>query len=254
MPEEHNRRLTDHMSSLLLTHSLVANENLAREGIDGDGVRLVGNTMIDTLLANVAEARRAAVWRDFDLTEGGYVLATLHRPALVDVPELLAETMSALAAVARELPVVFPVHPRTRARLEAIGFDPESAVVLVEPLSYRPFLSLEAGAAAVVTDSGGVQEETTALGIPCFTLRDNTDRPVTVTEGTNLVIGLDPARITEIPALLAQRPGERQVPPLWDGAAGGRAAEAIEAFLGLAPAATGSRAGATAPVAGRPMP
>ena len=255
MPEEHNRRLTDHMSSLLLTHSLVANENLAREGIDGDGVRLVGNTMIDTLFANVARARKLAVWRRFGLRSGGYVLATLHRPALVDVPELLAETMGALASVARELPVVFPVHPRTRARLEAIGFDQEGAVLLVEPLSYRPFLSLEAGAAAVVTDSGGVQEETTALGVPCFTLRDNTDRPVTVTEGTNVVIGLDPGRITEIPALLAQRPAERQVPPLWDGAAGGRAAEEIEAFLGLArPAAAGRRVGAAAPVAGRPMP
>jgi UDP-N-acetylglucosamine 2-epimerase (non-hydrolysing) len=259
MPEEHNRRLTDHLSSLLLTHSLDGNDNLAREGIHPDGVRLVGNTMIDTLFANVGRARRLAVWRRLGLRSGGYLLVTLHRPALVDDPDLLAATMGALVSIARELPVVFPVHPRTRARLEAIGVD-HRGVHLVEPLPYRRFLSLQAGARAVVTDSGGVQEETTALGVPCFTLRENTERPVTVTHGTNVVLGLDPARLAEIPDRHTRARVKAQAPPLWDGAAGPRAAVEIERFLGLVPApsgrpdATTPRGAPLVPIAGRPMP
>jgi UDP-N-acetylglucosamine 2-epimerase (non-hydrolysing) len=218
MPEEHNRRLTDHMSALLLTHSEEANENLAAEGIDGDRVVLVGNTMIDTLLANVERARELAAWREFGLENRGYVLVTLHRAALVDDPELMVET-----------PVLFPVHPRTRDRLRSFGPVAEG-VKLVAPLAYTPFLSLQTGAAAVVTDSGGIQEETTALGIPCFTLRDNTERPVTVSHGTNVVLGLDPSRLAEIPARL-RHPRRNVVPPLWDGMAGNRAAVAIEQFV-----------------------
>ena len=210
MPEEHNRRIADHLSSLLLTHSREAEENLAREGIAGDHVVLVGNTMIDALVANVRKARRLAVWRRLGLRAGGYVLVTLHRPALVDVPELLARTMTALESVARELPVVFPVHPRTLARLRDLGRADNRRVLLLEPQPYRRFLSLEAGAAAVVTDSGGVQEETTALGVPCFTLRDNTERPVTVNEGTNTVLGLEPERIADLPRLLRERPSVRR--------------------------------------------
>lgn len=233
MPEEHNRRLADHLSTLLLTHSREAAENLGREGISGDKVVFVGNTMIDTLLANVRRSRRLAAWRRLGLRAGGYVLVTLHRPALVDDPELLIRTMRALEAVARDIPVVFPVHPRTLERLVTLGYVASKRLVVATPLPYRRFLSLEAGAAAVVTDSGGVQEETTALGVPCFTLRDNTERPVTVTDGTNTVLGLDPDRIAELPGLLAKRPSERRVPPLWDGQAGARAAEAIERVLGI---------------------
>jgi UDP-N-acetylglucosamine 2-epimerase (non-hydrolysing) len=236
MPEEHNRRLTDHLSTLLLTHSQDAGENLEREGIVGESVVFVGNTMIDTLLANVRRARRLAMWRRVGLRAGSYVLVTLHRPALVDDQELLARTMRALEAVARDVPVVFPVHPRTLDRLSRLGFVASNRLVITSPLPYRRFLSLEAGAAAVVTDSGGVQEETTALGVPCFTLRDRTERPVTVSHGTNTVLGLDPDRIAEIPALLADRSAQRRVPPLWDGNAGERAARAIEQALGLAPA------------------
>jgi UDP-N-acetylglucosamine 2-epimerase (non-hydrolysing) len=227
MPEEHNRRLTDHLSALLLTHSESANENLAAEGIPDERVRLVGNTMIDTLLASVDAARELAVWREHGLEAGGYLLATLHRPALVDRPELLARAMAALASVARELPVVFPVHPRTKRNLEAAGLD-TPGVVLTPPLSYLSFLSLEAGAAAVVTDSGGVQEETTALGVPCFTLRDTTERPVTVTHGTNVVVRLDPEAILTIPGRLSAGVPAAEGPPLWDGRAGERAADAIE--------------------------
>jgi UDP-N-acetylglucosamine 2-epimerase (non-hydrolysing) len=236
MPEEHNRRVADHLSTLLLTHSQDAHENLEREGITGEAVVFVGNTMIDTLLANVRKARRLAVWRRFGLRAASYVLVTLHRPALVDDTDLLGRTMRALEAVAREVPVVFPVHPRTLDRLTTLGFVASERLVVATPLPYRRFLSLQAGAAAVVTDSGGVQEETTALGVPCFTLRDNTERPVTVTHGTNTVLGLDPDRIADVPALLAERPAERGVPPLWDGRAGERAAEAIERALGVAPA------------------
>ena len=171
MPEEHNRRLTDHLSSLLLTPSEDANENLELEGIGGASVVFVGNTMIDTLFANIDVARNLAAWEEFGLTRSGYVLVTLHRPALVDDPTLILSTVAALEEVARDVPVLFPVHPRTRARLAAGGLSPER-VQLVDPQPYRRFLSLQSGAAAVVTDSGGIQEETTALGIPCFTLRD----------------------------------------------------------------------------------
>jgi UDP-N-acetylglucosamine 2-epimerase (non-hydrolysing) len=230
MPEEHNRRLTDHVSTLLLTPSEDGNENLAAEGIAPERVRLVGNTMIDTLLANVGRARALAAWEDYGVASRDYVLVTLHRPALVDSPELLHDTMVGLERIAEELPVVFPVHPRTRARLSALGLD-RGRVQLVEPQPYNRFLSLEAEAGAVVTDSGGVQEETTVLGVPCFTLRENTERPVTVTHGTNLVLGLEPSRLAEIPERLGA-PRPHLVPPLWDGQAGGRAADEVERLLG----------------------
>jgi UDP-N-acetylglucosamine 2-epimerase (non-hydrolysing) len=227
MPEEHNRRIADHLSTLLLTHSEDANANLAAEGIPEERVAFVGNTMIDTLLASLDAARSLESWREYGLEPGKYALVTLHRPSLVDVPELLARTIDALDEVARTLPVIFPVHPRTRHTLEAEGLTEHTSVVLTEPLSYRPFLSLEADAAAVVTDSGGIQEETTVLGVPCFTLRDNTERPVTVSLGTNTVLGLEPEALREIPSLLGDRP-PAQVPPLWDGRAGERAADAVE--------------------------
>jgi UDP-N-acetylglucosamine 2-epimerase (non-hydrolysing) len=229
MPEEHNRRLTDALSTLLLTHSEEAADNLVAEGVPLDSVAFVGNTMIDTLFANLDAARAEPAFPGLGLEERRYVLVTLHRPALVDDPDLLAQTVQALEVVAQTLPVVFPVHPRTRARLENLGIQPQG-ILLTGPLDYCSFLSLEASAAAVVTDSGGVQEETTALGVPCFTLRDNTERPVTITHGTNTLLGLDPVRLAEIPRRLeTRRPSV--VPPLWDGRAGERAAAEIEALL-----------------------
>jgi UDP-N-acetylglucosamine 2-epimerase (non-hydrolysing) len=234
MPEEHNRRLTDHLSTLLLTHSEDANENLAAEGIDEEAVELIGNTMIDTLVANIARARRRAAWRDYGLKQRNYVLVTLHRARLVDDPELIRRTVAALEEVASEIPVLFPVHPRTRVRLAELNGDGPKRVGLAPPLPYTEFLSLQAGAAAIVTDSGGIQEESTALGIPCFTLRDNTERPVTVTHGTNQILGLDPAALTEVPARL-RKTKRNVVPPLWDGRAGERAAKAIERLLDVAP-------------------
>jgi UDP-N-acetylglucosamine 2-epimerase (non-hydrolysing) len=232
MPEEHNRVVTDHLSRLLLTHSDEANAWLAAEGIPNDRqeVAFVGNTMIDTLLASIGAARALEACRDLGVDPGVYILVTLHRPGLVDDSELLERTIAALDEVARSFPVVFPVHPRTQRNLEAAGLANRTNVILGPPLPYRQFLSLEADAAAVITDSGGVQEETTVLGVPCFTLRTNSERPVTERLGTNTVLGLDPEAMRQVPSLLTeQRPG--QIPPLWDGRAGERAADAVERLL-----------------------
>jgi UDP-N-acetylglucosamine 2-epimerase (non-hydrolysing) len=223
MPEEHNRKLTDHLADVLLTHSEIANENLRREGIDA-GVHLFGNTMIDSLLAHVDAARAREPWQRLGVEPGAYGLVTLHRPALVDDPEMLAATVDGLEELARTLPLVFPVHPRTRLPRTPAG------VIATEPLGYLDFLGLEAEARLVLTDSGGVQEETSALGIPCFTLRENTERPVTVELGTNTVLGLRPDRIAEIPPLLGDAPAPRPI-PLWDGRAGERAAAVLARFV-----------------------
>jgi UDP-N-acetylglucosamine 2-epimerase (non-hydrolysing) len=230
MPEEHNRRLTDHVSSLLLTHSEDADANLRAEGIASARIERVGNTMVDTLLAHRDAAVAREAWHANGLEFGAYVLVTLHRPALVDSADLLGRTASALSELGAAIPVVFPVHPRTRARLEELGRQVAN-VQLLEPLSYLDFLSLELGAAAVLTDSGGVQEETTALGVPCFTLRATTERPVTVTHGTNTVLGLEPERVADLPALMATTRRVARRPELWDGHAGARAAAAISRLV-----------------------
>lgn len=226
MPEEINRIVVDHLSAALFIHSADAAENLEAEGAPSERVHLVGNTMIDTLAAleESIRGREAAARLGFE--QGSYILVTLHRPALVDGP-LLADAMSALGDVAHQLPVLFPVHPRTRARLRQLGLDSQKGVTLAEPAGYLDFLSLEADAAAVLTDSGGIQEETTWLGVPCFTLRDNTERPVTVRAGTNTLLGLDPRRIADIPALLGGAKASPQRPDFWDG----HAAERIGAVL-----------------------
>jgi UDP-N-acetylglucosamine 2-epimerase (non-hydrolysing) len=225
MPEEHNRVVADHLSSILLTHSASAVDNLAREGIAGPHVHLVGNTMIDSLLEHVEAARAAAPWAALGVEPRGYGLVTLHRPALVDDPALLRETIDALRELASEQPVVFPVHPRTRARLDELAVD-TTGVVLTAPLGYLDFLGLEAEARFVLTDSGGVQEETSALGVRCFTLRDTTERPITVELGTNTLLGLQPERIREIPTLL-RTPRRPEPLPLWDGRAGQRSADVL---------------------------
>jgi UDP-N-acetylglucosamine 2-epimerase (non-hydrolysing) len=225
MPEEVNRVITDHLARLLLTTLESGVRNLAAEHVPAERVIPVGNTMIDTLLANEAEARGLATWRDFDFDAKRYVLVTLHRPTLVDDGDMLGRAIAALDELAETLPVIFPVHPRTRRNLRR---RPER-VLLTEPLPYRRFLSLETEAAAVLTDSGGIQEETTVLGVRCFTLRANTERPETE-QGTNVLLGLDPGAIRRIPALLEQ-PVPGVIPKQWDGHAGVRAAEAIAAAL-----------------------
>ena len=226
MPEEINRIATDHLSSICFLHSSEAVDNLAAEDVPAERLKFVGNTMIDTLVALEERFRARDAAAATGVEAGSYLLVTLHRPALVDGP-LLADAMGALAGVADELPVVFPVHPRTRARLAGLGFTDHPNVHLSEPVGYLDFLSLEADAAAVLTDSGGIQEETTYLGVPCFTLRDNTERPVTLRAGTNTLLGLDPARIAEIPGLLSAATKKRQVPEKWDGRAARRIARVL---------------------------
>jgi len=228
MPEEINRVLTDAISDLLLTPSADADANLAREGIAGPHVVRVGNAMIDSLVAHLPRARAAEEPARQGLTAQGYALLTLHRAGNVDDPSRLARLLDGARAVAARLPVVFPVHPRTRARIAALGGDAAAGLRLIEPLGYLAFLGLQADAKLVLTDSGGVQEETTALGVPCLTLRDNTERPVTVDEGTNTVVGDDPARIAAATAEILDGGGKRgRVPALWDGATGPRVATAI---------------------------
>jgi UDP-N-acetylglucosamine 2-epimerase (non-hydrolysing) len=226
MPEEVNRVITDVLSEHLFLHSDEAVDNLRAEGIEERRMHFVGNTMIDTLAALEGRFRGADAAGSLGVEPGGFMLVTLHRPSLVDGP-LLAETMDQLAAVARELPVVFPVHPRTRKMLGGAESQ-HPGLHLTDPLGYIDFLSLLADAGAVLTDSGGIQEETTYLGVPCFTLRANTERPVTIRAGTNTLLGLDPAAISGIPAALAERPAERpDPPPLWDGHAAERIADVI---------------------------
>jgi UDP-N-acetylglucosamine 2-epimerase (non-hydrolysing) len=230
MPEEVNRIVADRFSAQLFLHSDEAIGNLRAEGIPDERMHLVGNTMIDTLVALEDRFRAAGAAARLGLEPGSYALVTLHRPALVDGP-LLPETVAQLAALAREMPVVFPVHPRTRKMMESIDSE-HPGLQLSEPLGYLDFLSLLADSGAVLTDSGGIQEETTYLGIPCFTLRDNTERPVTIRAGTNTLLGLDPAAIAGIPAALAARgDAPSQPPPLWDGHAAERIADVVLAGI-----------------------
>jgi UDP-N-acetylglucosamine 2-epimerase (non-hydrolysing) len=226
MPEEVNRIVADRFAEYLFLHSEEATENLRAEGIPAERMHFVGNTMIDTLVALEDRFRAAGSAARLGVEPGSYALVTLHRPALVDGP-LLPETVAQLAALAREMPVVFPVHPRTRKMMESVESD-HPGLSLIDPLGYLDFLSLLADAGAVLTDSGGIQEETTYLGIPCFTLRDNTERPVTVSAGTNTLLGLDPAAIASIPAALASRDSApSEPPPLWDGHAAERIADVL---------------------------
>ena len=226
MPEEVNRIVADRFARWLFMHSAEAADNLRAEGLPEERMQMVGNTMIDTLVALEGRFRAAGAAGGLGLSPGSYLLVTLHRPALVDGP-LLAETMRRLTALAAEMPVVFPVHPRTRKMMEG-GAAEHPGLLLSEPLGYLDFLSLLADAGAVLTDSGGIQEETTYLGVPCFTLRDNTERPVTISEGTNTLLGLDPEAISRIPALLADRRTDpAEPPPLWDGRAAERIADVI---------------------------
>lgn len=220
MPEEVNRVLTDQLSSLLFTHSPEASEHLLREGCSERDIHVVGNTMIDTLVAMRQRIDALDAAGANGLRRGDYLVVTLHRPALVDGP-LLRVALEHLDAVARTVPVIFPIHPRTRAAMVAGGISAPH-VLLAEPLGYLEFLSLVASARGVLTDSGGIQEETTYLGIPCFTLRDNTERPITCSVGTNTLLGLDPRRIAEIPERLERAEPSGLIPPLWDGHAAKR--------------------------------
>lgn len=225
MPEEINRLVTDSVCDDLLAPSPDAVENLVAEGHDPSRVHLVGNVMIDTLFANLDRARETGVLDRLGLEPGGYGLVTLHRPANVDEPGMLKSLLDALGEIATECPLLLPAHPRVGPHLASMGVP--AGVRVIEPLGYLDFVAAEASARLVFTDSGGVQEETTALGVPCLTLRDSTERPITVAEGTNVLVGRDPVRIVA-EALRVLRDGvEPRRPQLWDGRAGERIAEVL---------------------------
>jgi UDP-N-acetylglucosamine 2-epimerase (non-hydrolysing) len=232
MPEEINRLLTDQLSELLLTPSEDADRNLISEGIPPERIRLVGNVMIDSLSKQLKRAEGSRVREELGVAGSDYAVVTLHRPSNVDEPSVLRGILSALTRISKQLPVVFPIHPRTRKNLEEFGLLGASVegVRFVEPLGYLDFLRLYSGARLVLTDSGGIQEETTALGVPCLTLRENTERPVTVELGTNRVVGTEPARIVaEAEAVLSQDRSSKapRLPPLWDGHTAGRILDAL---------------------------
>lgn len=230
MPEEINRVVTDRLSDLLFATSVDAVLHLGREGIPAAQVHLVGNPMIDTLLRNLDRFDVTRIRAEMGLPDR-YVAATLHRPGNVDDPADAAELVKVLHAVADDVCVVLPLHPRGRARLEAVGLSGHPNLRVVEPLGYVEFVSLARGAQVVVTDSGGVQEETTILGVPCLTLRPSTERPVTITHGTNRLVTRSGLPEAVRDALVAGLPVWWPTPPLWDGNAGPRIAEVIHRFI-----------------------
>lgn len=231
MPEEINRLVTDRLASVLFTPSADGDAHLIAEGVDPAAIRLVGNVMIDTLVRLLPITDPAATLKSLGLWNGHdpqrFVLVTLHRPSNVDDDAMLARLIGALGEIGRGVPVVFPMHPRTKARVAAHGIEC-SGLVVSEPLTYLEFLGLQRRAALVITDSGGIQEETTFLGVPCLTMRENTERPVTVSLGTNELVGRDTERMkARAHEILGGRAKAGGIPPLWDGRAGDRIADHI---------------------------
>ena len=233
MPEEINRIVTDRLADLLLTPSADGDENLLKEGVPASKIHLVGNIMIDTLMRHLPKATLARIQDRVPVKGKAYGVLTLHRPSNVDDPAILRRILEAIAYVAKKMPVVFPVHPRTRGRLASFGVeDLLTNVILTEPMGYIDFLSLTSHARIILSDSGGLQEESTALGIPCLTLRENTERPVTITHGTNRLVGTQTAAIIAgFDAAMAQEHEPQRRPPLWDGHTAERTAAVLLKFL-----------------------
>ncbi len=240
MPEEINRVLTDQISDLLFITESDAVANLEREGIDSTRVHFVGNVMIDTLhhqldSATLPEKTLADVTNSKALLENGYALLTLHRPSNVDTPDILERLLKTMQTISTTLPIVFPVHPRTKACIEKAGLGDlldSAAITRLTPLGYKEMLGLMANARMVLTDSGGIQEETTALGVPCITLRENTERPITVEQGTNTIVGTDPEAILAAFNETVESGGKAgQVPDKWDGKTAQRIIDVIENWL-----------------------
>lgn len=232
MPEEINRLVTDAICDLLLTPSPDADENLLREGVAPENIRFVGNIMIDSLVQLLPKAKESRILESLGVEENRYVAVTLHRPSNVDNPATLLKIMQELERVAESTPVVFPVHPRTKAVLASIEFKTQNLKSkIVDPLGYLDFLRLQSAAALIITDSGGVQEETSFLGIPCLTLRPNTERPVTITLGTNRLV--DPVRepLADLSSHAIAVPRTRPVIPLWDGRTAARTLDVLEKLL-----------------------
>ncbi len=228
MPEEINRILTDSISDLLLTTSQDADENLRAEGIPDEKIRFVGNVMIDSLLEHVKVAADSNVRKTLGVSDDDYAVCTLHRPSNVDDMQVFSGIIGSLIDISDHLPIIFPVHPRTRAKIDEFGLADDisaSNIRLIDPLGYIDFMALYSGARLVLTDSGGLQEETTVLGIPCLTLRENTERPVTIELGTNILVGTDPETIKRSAIEVLAKVGKSanaKIPPLWDGKAAER--------------------------------
>lgn len=227
MPEEINRVVTDALSTYFFTTEQSGNDHLLSEGIPADRIFLVGNTMIDTLLKHVPTAENSRILQTVGVRSGNFGLITLHRPSNVDNAECLSGLLQAFSGLSRDIPLVFPVHPRTRARITEFGLnhflEQNPALHVTEPLGYLDFLRLMKDARVVFTDSGGIQEETTVLGVPCVTLRENTERPVTVDSGNNILVGADPGKmLAAARERIAQPPKNRTIPPFWDGKAAER--------------------------------
>jgi UDP-N-acetylglucosamine 2-epimerase (non-hydrolysing) len=233
MPEEINRLLTDQIADLLLTPSRDADANLRAEGIPARRIRFVGNIMIDSLLANLDHAKYSTIRAELELENTDFAVLTLHRPSNVDDGRQFARILGALKEIRARLPIIFPVHPRTRKMIWELGlsshFDRVDGLKLVEPLGYLDFLALLRDARLVLTDSGGIQEEATMLGVPCITLRENTERPITIDLGTNTIAGSDPKKIVDaaLRALAEQKPREFATIPLWDGRTADRILDAL---------------------------
>lgn len=234
MPEEINRLLTDQISDLLFTPSKDAHDNLLAEGIPPERIRFVGNIMIDSLLSNLERARSSMARAQLDLEGRTYAVLTLHRPSNVDEAAAFGRILDAIEKIAVRTPIVFPAHPRTRKAISELGLEKRIAgmngVQMIEPLGYLDFLHVMSGAGLVLTDSGGIQEETTVLGIPCITLRKNTERPITVELGTNVIAGSDPVKIVKAAEVaLGALPSKAShtIPPLWDGRTADRVLDAL---------------------------
>ena len=233
MPEEINRVLTDAISDVLLVTEDRGRKNLLNEGIPEYRIHLVGNLMIDSLHQSLSSARRSDILRRLGISGQRFGLVTLHRPSNVDQPELLDEILGALAEISETVPLFFPVHPRTRASLDRMHRERSGRITFLEPLGYIDFLSLMSNSSVVFTDSGGIQEETTALGIPCLTLRENTERPVTVEQGTNTLAGVRRSTILAAWNEMQEHPKTGRIPPLWDGAAAARCLTVLQSYFGV---------------------
>ncbi len=235
MPEELNRIVTDHLSDLLFTTEESGNRNLCREGIESSKICFAGNCMVDSLREHQQEALRRKPWGNFNLDENEYALITLHRPSNVDCEERLQSLVEMAGCIGERMPVIFPVHPRTRERLSQLDIPIAGSIQFVAPLPYLAFLGLMARARVVLTDSGGIQEETTALEIPCLTLRNNTERPSTIDCGTNVLVGENLERVPYLVDRIARGDWKKgSIPPLWDGHAAKRVVHRIELCLGNA--------------------
>ncbi len=232
MPEEINRILTDSISDLLLTTSKDADENLKQEGVSDEKIKFVGNVMIDSLFYNLEKSKESKTRENLDLVDKDYAVLTLHRPSNVDEKEVFSGLLEALITISEKIPIIFPAHPRTLGNIEKFGFGEivaNSNIRLIEPLGYLDFMNLYSGAKLVLTDSGGLQEETTALSIPCLTLRENTERPITIELGTNILVGTNPEKIKHAAFEILENHSEKdaKIPPLWDGNAAERICDAL---------------------------